>query len=654
MTIVLILVMAVLVIAGINIILGSKKTKEQKEFEQARRYRKLYNFLSRFFITQFYIEGIYRKLANLSIYKKDELNELSVKFFVISWGGGLGLIVAGILLFNDVLNVIIVATFGFLLTNVIIDKQLDRMNEKVIKATSVLLSSIRQEYLRTGSVVEAITDAPCPKILKKPMDEIASILTSADSELKFEEFSSSTPYRVLQTLASICYHINNEGDTEDQFGQSNFVQALTILMSDVNAELQKIDYRKKRFGKIEYLPLLPIFGITPIETYFMSIMPGTALIYMGPIGYLTKTITVLSSMICYLIVSRINADLPVKQDDRSDMIMRFLKKPAFRRLIKDIAPKNKARFKVQRNLKLALSRMTVEEFYAKKLISGALAFILAVVTIFSTTSLGREFIRTSTQELSLVATQDKTGFQEQAIRNLDNEYFANRELYDTNQVAMNDLIKKHLPSLTDLQVQDQIKRLQNKARTLENAYFKWWFFWVAVLVGLIGWYAPNLMLSIRKILIQTEEEEDFLQIQTLVSILMNTNIDTLDLLYQLSQQSRIHKEMFLYAFHGYPSNPELELARLKSKTPIIQFKQFLSKLELTISDLSLKEAFGDLLIEREHMVRMRESSTRHSINRRRSIASPLSMIPLGALVIGVFLIPIGILGYNEFMNALNF
>ena len=134
---------------------------------------------------------------------------------------------------------------------------------------------------------------------------------------------------------------------------------------------------------------------------------------------------------------------------------------------------------------------------------------------------------------------------------------------------------------------------------------------------------------------------------------MTTDMDTLDILYELSQQSRIHKDMLTYCYHSYPANPQKELVRLQSKTPLVEFKRFISKLELTISDLSLQEAFSDLIIEREQIMRIREITIQATIDKKRGLCGPLSLTPLGCMVVGELLIPLGYLGYREFMNALS-
>lgn len=648
----MVVIMFVLVLAGFALMFLSPSGSKKKASQQSKSMMKLYHFLSNFFITQGSTLSIYRKLASLSVYKRDELQVLTVKYITTSWGISGVLIIISLFMFQDFITTLMVVAFSFLLSNIIVDKRLDGASLKVLKALSNAISSIRQEYLNLNNVVEALNSADVPVEVRRPIEEIANILVETNSEFKLQEFIESTPYRTLQTLAGVCHNISNQGDERDENGQSAFILALTLMLSDTNSAIQKSVYRKKRFGFIEYLPFLPIFGMGAIESYFVSIMPGTALVYDGPMGYLFRTTTVLVSIISYSIISRVNMSIPIKEDDRSPIIMSMLEKSRVKRFIINITPKNRARRRLDSNLKASLSRMSVEHFYMKKLIIAVLAISVSLLTMYSAVSLGRSFLTHSTQQLSLVSTGKQTPKMDAEIKNLDKVYLANPTKYtDTN--AMQGLITNYIPGLTDLQIQDQERRLQNKLHGLQSAYFHWWFIWIAVVLGLIGWNGPNIMLKIRELLVRTEEEDDFIQLQTLMSILINTNIDTLDMLGELARFSRVHKDMFMYAYQGYPSNPDLELTRLRSKTPLVDFKRFIDKLRLSVSDLSLKDAFSDLLIEREHILRLRDMAITASIDRKRSLCGPISMAPLAVMIIGQFLVPIGILGYHEFMNALS-
>lgn len=647
------LLMIGLFVSGVLIIFLNRGGKTSQKIRQARQmkfYRRLYRFFSNFFVTQGYLASIYRKIANLSIYRKEEIQVLAVKYLLVSWGGGLALIVLSFLLFKDFLTVLLCIFLSIFFTTILVDKQLDKVNFRVMKAFSLYLSSVRQEYLKSNSVVEALNDADCPTIIKKPMEEIAQILISTNAELKLQEFCDATPYRLIQTFAILCYHINNQGDDVDPNGHSNFVQSLMTLTSDVNSEIEKITYRKKKFGVIEYLTLFPLVGIGLLESYFTSIMPGTALIYNGPLGYVSRVLIVLSMLVSYTIISRVNTTNPIKEDDRNLYIESWLQIPRIRKFIKNITPKNEKRRKVENLLKSALSRMSIEHFYLKKVLYGVALFVLTILIAISAINLGRDFIWTSTQQLSLIPSNTLSKYPKETIRKLDETYLRNAENFNDKQIQS--MVREYLPGLTDLEVQDQVKRLKDKYRSLKGLHFYWWYIWIAAGVGVFGWFVPNIALRVRKIMIQTEEEEEFLQLQALVAVLMNTNIDTLDLLFYLSQYSRIYKDMFLYAYQGYASDPELELTRLQAKTPILEFKRFIGKLKLSISELSLKEVYSDLYAEREHILRMRDMSIRSSIDKKRTYCGFLSMVPLGLLVLGEFLIPLGVLGYNEFTNIL--
>ena len=343
--------------------------------------------------------------------------------------------------------------------------------------------------------------------------------------------------------------------------------------------------------------------------------------------------------------------------------------------------------KLKQKLKEALSRQSIEELYTQKVIFGAIAFVAGFIVCFSVIQMGSEYVRNSTQQLSLVATNEMEQYSHESILMLDERYMAQRLALqpektlkneiaevvlsikqliglapkpedgaggspDLSEDAIKAMVSGYMPGLSDLQVLDQVKRLQDKFETVQNTKFHWWLVWVCFLIGLLGYNIPNLLIMLRKMMVKTDAEDDFLQLQTLVSIYMTTDMDTLDTLYELSQHSRIHKDMLTYCYHSYPANPELELTRLQSKTPLTEFKRFIGKLKLTISDLSMQEAFSDLVIEREQIMRIREITIQATIDKKRGLCGPLSLTPLGCMVVGELLIPLGYLGVREFMSAM--
>lgn len=650
MPIPMILLMAGMILGGVFvIILGSKPQKQQQAGAQ-KLYKKAYKHLSSFFLTQGQMLKITARISALSIYNRAEIQSLATKYFLLTSAISGGLVIASFFLFKDTVSVLICIAFALVINNTLVSKQIDKVNLQVYKALKVAISSIRQEYMRLESVSEAVAEAEVPTILRKPMEEIHSIMTNTNGELRLYQFYESNPFRALQTLAGVCFLVNEKGDDKDSYGQSNFVSALTMLASDVNSEITRLTTMKSRFGIIEYLPLVPMGMMNILESYLMSIMPGTALIYNGIIGYLVRVITLVGSILCYNTVANINTASPIKEDDRAPWTLTMLKNPIWRQFIYDITPKNAKARKVTASLKKCLSRKGLDHLYTEKVVWASCGLVLAIIAAISTITLGRDFVLNSTQQLSLVATDEMSKYTKEQILGLDYAYF-NRESEWSDDDFM-EIIRGYMPGLTDLQIIDQMKRVRDKENSLKAAYFHWYYMVACIGVSIICWFAPNVSLKLRQMLVQTEAEDDFLQLQTLVAILMNTDIDTLDALWQMCQHSRIHKDMLLYCYHSYPSNPEKELVRLQSKTPIIDFRRFIGKLQLTISELSLQDAYSDLKIEREHMIRIREITIYETIDRKRHLCGIISMVPMGIFVIGDLLFPLGYLGMNEFMTAL--
>lgn len=619
---------------------------------------KVYMKLDNFFLTEDTLRKITKQVQSMSCYSPRDSYILAAKYMLMAMGIAAAFILAAILMFDDMVSVALCSSFGLVFASVMVDKQVDKINIKVYNQLRGAISSIREEYLRTNSVPEAIENAEYGKELKPSFDSIYNILTQSNAEAKLKEFFERTPFRHIQTLARVCYDINNSGDEIDAYGNSNFLTAMNNMSTDINNELSRMKYQKMRFGKLEYLALIPVVGIKIIEKFFVGIMPGTAVIYQGSTGYLIRIGTLALSIVVYTIIAKINTTQSIKEDDRIYAFCALIKNSKFiRHFVYDWCPKNdkkQSRMKVQNKLNKALSKKGVEEFYLEKVTYGIAIFFISIFAMLCAIQMGKQHMLGSTQSLSLVDMELSIKVDKQDMLDMDNEYIKMRESGKEfkNDEAYN-FVQKYMPGLSDMETQDQQKRLESKYNTIAKAYFHWWMIIICFILAVVGYNLPNMLLKLRRWLVVNEAEDDFLQLQTLMSIIMNTDGDTLDALEQMSEMSKIHQEMLLYCYHSYPSNPDKELWILEQKTPIMEFKRFIGKMRLSVSDLSLKEVFADLMLERDYIQEQRDIKMRQAIDKKRTLCGMLSKAPMGIMVAGEFLFPIGYLGATELMSAIN-
>lgn len=653
------LLLTAIVAVSMIVVSDRKKAKHRKGNANKKKslistatYFKISHFLDEFFLTR----GAYRKVkarvSMLSVYSAQEIKVFSVQIYTTATLSSLALVVAGAVIFRDLFSTLLVVLYAVVMNTVLVGKQIDRVHFKLLKQLSSALSSIRQNYLRLNSIPQAIAEAETGSELQRAFEEIYNILTDPDGKARLNEFYATTPFRLLSTLAGVCYILNDSGDTKLRDGSSNFLQAMGMMADEVNLEIRRISLQKARFGMLEYLPVAPLFAIGVIETFFTSIIPGTSVIYHGPIGYISRALILLASIMGYTIIVKVNSAVSVKKDDRNAAVLYLLRQRWYETIVKDVMPKKlikKAR--KMRLVKGALSMIDLRHLYASKVLFAVIAFVLTICCMFFAVNLGKQFIRDNVREVSLVGGENLTKEDIEIRQRMDAIYLSMPELPKENHTI--EFVKAMLPKLQAFDQDAQVKRLQEKYVSYYNTYFKWWMLLIAFAAGAGSYFIPELMLRARAWMLKTESEEDVLQLQTIISILMNTSADTLESLYWLEKQSRVHKNALLEAYHEYPSDPDLALNRMKAKAVLPGFKRMADKLILTIHQISLAEAFSDLVTERDHVMRIREISQNATLSKKRTYVSPLSMAPLVLTAILYILVPLGILGFKEFTTALS-
>ncbi|RED52802.1 hypothetical protein [Cohnella lupini] len=645
---------------GVTMIIASDKKKSRSRRGMAKKqkglislatYYKLHKFMDDFFLTRGSYRKVKSKVSELSVYTSQEIQIYSVRVYLISTLASVALVVLGALIFRDLFSTLLVLLYAIIMNTVIVGKQIDSVHFKLLKQLAMALSSLRQNYLRLNSIPQAIGEVEAGSELHRAFEDIYFILTDVDGKKRLDEFYSTTPFKLLCTLAGVCYILNNAGDTKLRDGSSNFLQAMGMMSDEVNLEIRRISMQKARFGMLEYLPVAPLLAIGVIEGFFTSIIPGTSVIYSGAIGYISRIVILLASIIGYTVIVKVNSAVSVSKDDRNRIVMRLLRREWFAELVNHFMPKRQfKKARKQRLIKSALSMTDLRHMYASKIMFFAVAFLVTIVCTFFAINLGKQFVYNNVKEVSLVGGEKLTSEDIRIRKEMDKYYLSLPQKPSDNETK--EFVKARLPKLPPFDQDAQIKRLKEKYDSYHNAHYKWWMVWIAFFVALAFTKLPEILLRGRAWLLKTESEEDVLQLQTIISILMNTSTDTLDTLYWLERQSRVHKNAILDAYHEYPSNPDLALNRLKAKAILPGFKRMVDKLLLTVHQITLAEAFSDLVSERDHVMRIREISQNTTLNKKRSMVSPLAMAPLVLTAILYILLPLGILGFKEFMSAL--
>lgn len=632
------------------IVFSPKQTKQQAN---TNKYANVNKWHKRFLdnpITRNDYMKLVEMFSRLSIYNFQEVRYRATKYYKISTALLVTLWLVGTCIFRDIISSILLFLFAYLVKNKYIDKNVDKARRQLLAEFSDTLSSLREEYRRLGNIPDALAECTKGKLIQSQMEDIYNICTAVDGEDRLDEFYSKCQFKQLKTLAEVCYILNDTGDVVNENGVPAFIQNIGLIKDEVDLEVRKNTLIKIKFAMLEYLPIAPIFFVSVVQNFFTANIPGTSVLYNGLLGYISRLVIVITALVGYYVITNINSEQYVTSNDRTMFIDNLLKRRWFNKIVKDVEAKDgKTILKINKKIRHCLSSKDAHYIYAEKVVYSTAFFLMAIVASIIMVYSARSYIYKNTQSLSLVGGQTYSAEEYDRLFEYDCSIMARTSL-DTDETMAAEL-KGILPKATEFTRLEEVERIKTKYEKYHNTYYRWWYVLVCYGVGVVGWFLPEFLLKFRGYMVKTEAEEDVLQMQTVIASLMDTSLDTLSVLYWLEKNSSVHQDALLFAINEYPSDPELALERLKSKSTVAEFHHMCDKLITTIHQISIKEAFADLITERTHIMRIREMVQENTIESKRVIASPLSLAPIFALAIMHILAPVGILGFAEFTKV---
>lgn len=650
--VIIVLVLSLVVAAFIITAMTTmSKQKKMSEKQKMKAYNKRFRFYYDFVLSRSTFRKIHGQISNLAVYTIMEARVQTVKFFEKAMLLATVLFIVGFIGLGDLISGIVLLMFAVVLLNTTVNKRIDDVNFKSLKAMSSLLLSIRECYTRVRNVPDAINDANCPPILQKQVDQIYLICTATDAEEKLNDFYKQCPNRIMRTLATTCYIRADAGDDDDGKAYSPFKQALKLIKDEVDMEVRRQINQRLMFNALDKLPFIPLFLYPPVKIFYTSMISATASVFDSSIGYIIKLAVVVASFVCYYILSTINNASVARTDDRMLSLVKLLQRQNVNRFARTLVPKSwKKRHETEEKLKGCLSSKTLNYFFFEKLVYAAVLFCVSIVfsilILISARTATYNSLTASTMSINLTYTSE----QKQKTLDYDSEVLAMKSLPSDDDIYST--FEKIFPKATSVELDAQVERLKGKYDTYHALGFKWWFAFIYIIVAIVGWYIPDILLKLRVSLVQTEAEMDVLQLQTIIAILMDTSLDTLSVIYWLSKSSDIHKDMLLYCYHEYVRNPEFALNHLKSKSASAEFSSMVDKLLTTVYQVTLAEAFEDLVAERENMMKVREVVQLDQLKSKRNLAGPIATAPMMVWMVAVFIVPIVIVAVKSAISML--
>lgn len=585
----------------------------------------VYRFLRRFRYSRSLLFRYQYSLKQLTRLREGALIEKTGDFFRKLMLAFL-VILSGLLFLTR--NLVYLGMYVFVilvLIEVFVDYVLVKRHNQLLKGQILFDELVRQKYYEQGTVEEAVYEA-CQEFPDKlsPMliqgEVLYDVLMASDVEEAVQRYNQQAPNKYLKMLLNLCYITAEYGDSQEN-GQSVFMGSLSHLTDELRVEELKRERLNYSLKSLHFIAILPLLCMLPLQNWASRNFEPLRHFYQSRFGKITELM-----MFC-LILSVI-------------MILRKIQN------IGIIAEERQER---RREMEIPLRKRRI------RLISFGVGLVLILL-------INRQEHNLIRQTSVLENTMFFGGGEEyrQVLREKEIEWLdgLNPRLKKPAALAVLRANAAKLPELSALVgkgLEQYVNQLYEKYRQLHRPWLELWQ--VGVLAGIsfaMGyWYllADALAARVREM----EREDEVAGYRSILLMLMHhSRLGMEDILTWLNMFSHYYEERFERCLNNFSMGAEEAFAELKVEKQA-DFQTLVLQLEAATKDLSLQQAFDDLLHEKAYYLERRKEINQQMIAKRLAMGEMIGFLPAYGLIALYLIVPMiysGMESLNQFYQQL--
>ena len=536
------------------------------------------------------------------------------------------IILSGLLLLTR--NLVYLGMYLFVtlvLIEVFVDYVLVKRHNQLLTGQILFDELVRQKYYEQGTVEEAVYEA-CQEFPDKtsPMliqgEYLYDVLMESDVEEAVQRYNQQAPNKYLKMLLNLCYITAEYGDSQEN-GQSVFMGSLSHLTDELRVEELKRERLNYSLKSLHFIAVLPLLCMLPLQNWASRNFEPLRLFYQSRFGRVTELVMFCLILAVVMILRKIQ-NIGIIAEESPERL----------RPMEDLRRKRRIR-----------------------LISFGLG--LGIILLINWQEQNR-IRRTSVLENGMFfsgAEQYRQLLREKETEWLDS---LNSKLKKPAILAVLRARAEKLPELSSLQgkgLERYIEQLYEKYQQLHRPWLELWQ--VAALAALsfaLGyWYllADALAARVREM----EREDEVAGYRSILLMLMHhSRLGMEDILTWLNMFAHYYEERFERCLNVFSMGTEEAFAELKTEKQA-DFQTLVLQLEAAAKDLSLRQAFDDLVHEKAYYLEKRKEINRQMIARRLAMGEMIGFLPAYGLIALYLIIPMiysGMQSLNQFYQQL--
>lgn len=558
---------------------------------------------------------------------------------------------------NDLYMTLIILVGIIIVAEKVIDITITSVSNKILRQMPEAFTTLRHAFHEHGMVDEALSDTideMSEKEIAPQLKRIRDAIVSDQPEVELERYYDTAPNRFLKLFAGISFLTFELGDRKVA-DTSIYLKNLNNILNEIYLEILKQDKLKSTFRSLTIIAVVPLIFIKPLESWATGSFAALSNFYNSSIGFVMETLIIVSIFMSYLLLRVLRDDGEEIKFDRVSKIkwQDKLYKIDFIRMIVDAfkTKSHTAKYKKEVNLiKDTNSYLTIEWLYVNKFAYAFVGFILTILLILNMnlitknsayTKLGNEFL-----SLGKLSEEDQAAADE--IADFDLGYI---EEYKNKGVTKEELAEKLTDKSTGTVDNEAVDRIYDKINTVNNSYLKFWHVIIAMIIGAIAYYIPNISLYMKNSVRKMDKENEIMQFQSIILMLMHIDrVDVQTILEWLCRFSYAFREPIATCLNNYEAGAEQALEELKDSVPNKDFQRIVEQLESAVTRIPVKAAFDELETERAFFYEKRKDANENLVKRKASIGQVLGFTPMVLLIAGYLVAPLLIVSILQMLN----
>ena len=197
--------------------------------------------------------------------------------------------------------------------------------------------------------------------------------------------------------------------------------------------------------------------------------------------------------------------------------------------------------------------------------------------------------------------------------------------------------------ISEKEKESDVKNIIEKTKVIISESFSWFELVIALGIGFIAFYGPEMLLKFQFKMRELEMENEVMQFHTLILMLMKIERINVEMMLEwIERYSNIFREAVSKCVNNFESGGYEALEQLKQDVT-------------AVDQIPIKNAFEELETERSYYQEKRKESNERLIAKKARIGKAIGFAPMVLLFVGYLIIPmvgIGIVSMGEALSTM--